>query len=63
MWNERDIAYETFDTMHLDAWQRINHFRNGREVRVHVARLVRVGGCWQLLSTWLLPQCAPILAL
>lgn len=32
MWNERDIAYETFDTTHLDAWQRINHFRNGREM-------------------------------
>lgn len=32
MWDERDVAYEAFDTMHLDAWQRINHFRNGREL-------------------------------
>jgi hypothetical protein len=31
-WAERDWVYESFDTMHLDAWQRMNHYRNGREV-------------------------------
>jgi hypothetical protein len=32
-WAERDWVYESFDTMHLDGWQRMNHYRNGREVR------------------------------
>lgn len=31
-WAERDWVYESFDTMHLEPWQRMNHFRNGREV-------------------------------
>lgn len=28
----RDIAYDTFDTRHLLNWQRVNHFRNDREL-------------------------------
>lgn len=31
-WAERDWVYEVFDTMHLETWQRLNHFRNGREL-------------------------------
>lgn len=32
-WAEREWVYEVFDHIHLDSWQRVNHFRNGREVR------------------------------
>ncbi|CAM9517954.1 unnamed protein product [Ectocarpus sp. 4 AP-2014] len=32
IWAERDIAYDTFDTRHLLNWQRVNHFRNDREL-------------------------------
>ncbi|CAM9990359.1 unnamed protein product, partial [Scytosiphon promiscuus] len=28
----RDIAHDTFDTRHLLNWQRVNHFRNDREL-------------------------------
>ncbi|KAJ1459998.1 tubulin-tyrosine ligase family-domain-containing protein [Pelagophyceae sp. CCMP2097] len=31
-WAEREWVYEVFDTMHLEAHQRLNHFRNGREL-------------------------------
>lgn len=31
-WAERDQVYDTFDTVHLDPWQRMNHYRNGREL-------------------------------
>ena len=31
-WAEREWTYEIFDTAHLEARQRINHFRNGREL-------------------------------
>lgn len=31
-WAEREWVYEVFDTMHLEAHQKINHFRNGREL-------------------------------
>ena len=31
-WAEREWVYEVFDTMHLEPHQRINHFRNGREL-------------------------------
>ena len=31
-WAERDWVYEVFDTMHLESWQRLNHYRNGREL-------------------------------
>lgn len=32
-WADREWVYEVFDNVHLDHWQRVNHFRNGREVR------------------------------
>lgn len=31
-WADRDWIYNTFDRLHLDEWQRLNHFRNGREL-------------------------------
>ena len=31
-WAEREWVYEVFDTMHLEPHQRLNHFRNGREL-------------------------------
>lgn len=31
-WAERDIIYEMFDNMHLEHGQKVNHFRNGREL-------------------------------
>ena len=31
-WAERDWINEHFDTMHLNAWQKVNHFRNDREL-------------------------------
>jgi len=31
-WAERDIMYEVFDTGHFQSFQRINHFRNDREL-------------------------------
>jgi len=31
-WAEREWTYEIFDTTHLEPHQRINHFRNGREL-------------------------------
>jgi len=31
-WADREWVYEMFDTMRLDSWQRLNHFRNGREL-------------------------------
>lgn len=31
-WAEREWVYEVFDTVHLEPHQRINHFRNGREL-------------------------------
>ena len=31
-WAEREWVYEAFDSTHLESWQRINHFRNGREL-------------------------------
>lgn len=32
VWADRDWIYSAFDKMHLDQWQRLNHFRNGREL-------------------------------
>ncbi|CAM9350319.1 unnamed protein product, partial [Choristocarpus tenellus] len=34
MWADRqaDIAYDMFDTKHFHSWQRVNHFRNDREL-------------------------------
>jgi len=31
-WAEREWVYEVFDSMHLESWQRLNHFRNGKEL-------------------------------
>ncbi len=32
VWADRDWVYQAFDKMHLEHWQRLNHFRNGREL-------------------------------
>lgn len=32
VWADREWIYATFDKMHLESWQRLNHFRNGREL-------------------------------
>ena len=32
VWAERDWVYNAFDKLHLEHWQRLNHFRNGREL-------------------------------
>lgn len=31
-WADREYIYELLDTVHLEASQRVNHYRNGREV-------------------------------
>lgn len=31
-WADREWVYACFDKMHLEPWQRLNHFRNGREL-------------------------------
>eukprot|EP00617_Octactis_speculum_P025143 CAMPEP_0185747882 /NCGR_PEP_ID=MMETSP1174-20130828/6522_1 /TAXON_ID=35687 /ORGANISM="Dictyocha speculum, Strain CCMP1381" /LENGTH=463 /DNA_ID=CAMNT_0028423277 /DNA_START=89 /DNA_END=1476 /DNA_ORIENTATION=- len=31
-WADRDWIYEVFDTMQLQSWQRVNHYRNDREL-------------------------------
>jgi tubulin polyglutamylase TTLL9 len=32
VWADRDWVYQCFDKIHLEPWQRMNHFRNGREL-------------------------------
>jgi len=32
VWADREWVYSAFDKMHLEQWQRLNHFRNGREL-------------------------------
>lgn len=32
VWADREWIYQAFDKMHLEQWQRLNHFRNGREL-------------------------------
>ena len=32
VWADRDWVYSAFDKLHLEHWQRLNHFRNGREL-------------------------------
>lgn len=32
VWSDREWVYATFDKVHLEQWQRLNHFRNGREL-------------------------------
>lgn len=31
-WSDREWIYAVFDKLHLESWQKINHFRNGREL-------------------------------
>ena len=31
-WGDREVVYEIFDTQHLDAHKRLNHYRNAREL-------------------------------
>ena len=32
VWADRDWVYAVFDKVHLENWQRLNHFRNGKEL-------------------------------
>lgn len=32
-WADREFVYELLDTTHLESGQRVNHYRNGREVK------------------------------
>jgi tubulin polyglutamylase TTLL9 len=32
VWADREWIYSAFDKLHLEPWQRLNHFRNGREL-------------------------------
>ena len=32
VWADREWVYQCFDKVHLEPWQRMNHFRNGREL-------------------------------
>lgn len=32
VWSDREFVYNICDKMHLEPWQRLNHFRNGREL-------------------------------
>lgn len=32
VWADREWVYAAFDKLHLESWQRLNHFRNGREL-------------------------------
>ncbi len=32
VWADREWIYAAFDKMHLEQWQRLNHYRNGREL-------------------------------
>lgn len=32
VWADREWIYSAFDKMHLEPWQRLNHYRNGREL-------------------------------
>eukprot|EP01039_Chlorochromonas_danica_P003550 gene3550-3887_t len=32
VWADREWIYAAFDKMHLENWQRLNHYRNGREL-------------------------------
>ena len=43
-WADREWVYEVFDNVHLDHWQRVNHYRNGREVS-EAGRLLELGRC------------------
>lgn len=32
VWSDREWIYAAFDKLHLENWQRLNHYRNGREL-------------------------------
>jgi tubulin polyglutamylase TTLL9 len=32
VWADREWIYAAFDKLHLESWQRLNHYRNGREL-------------------------------
>lgn len=32
VWADREWVYAVFDKVHLEHWQRLNHFRNGKEL-------------------------------
>ena len=32
MWADRDWVYEVSDSMRLENWHKLNHYRNGREL-------------------------------
>jgi tubulin polyglutamylase TTLL9 len=32
VWADREWIYSAFDKMHLEHWQKLNHYRNGREL-------------------------------
>lgn len=32
VWADRDWVYSVFDKVHMEHWQRVNHFRNGKEL-------------------------------
>ena len=32
LWAEREWVYADIDSLHLEPWQRVNHFRNGKEL-------------------------------
>jgi tubulin polyglutamylase TTLL9 len=32
VWADREWVYAAFDKMHLESWQKLNHYRNGREL-------------------------------
>ncbi len=38
-WADRVWIFEEFDSMHLEAFQRVNHYRNSREVSAAELRL------------------------
>ena len=44
-WADRDIIYDMFDNMHLENGQKVNHFRNGREVQHNMHSYIRVHFC------------------
>jgi hypothetical protein len=45
-WADREYIYELLDTVHLEASQRVNHYRNGREVC-----FCRSTARWRFIST------------
>ena len=44
-WADVGWMAETFDGMHLEAWQRVNHFRNDRELCRKVTTALGAAAC------------------